>query len=222
MDSFILGVKKEQSQTFDSKGNRIPTTFIQTSPNILLGIKSKETDGYTAAIIGFKEARTMQKPVFGKLKKIGVEKKLQFIQEFRLHSDNIVFEEKKPSAITLQVATIKIGEEIKPSHTFKEKDKVSVTSISKGKGFQGVVKRHGFKGGPKTHGQSDRQRAPGSIGMTTTPGRVFKGKRMAGRMGNDTVSIGNLTVVEIKDTGLVVKGLIPGSIGSLVRVQNYI
>ena len=95
-----------------------------------------------------------------------------------------------------------------------------VTATSKGKGFQGVVKRHAFKGGSKTHGQSDRQRAPGSIGMSTTPGRVFKGKRMAGRMGNETITIKGLKVVETNETGLILKGLVPGAIGGLVRVKR--
>lgn len=103
---------------------------------------------------------------------------------------------------------------------FALSDAITVTAVSKGKGFQGVVKRHAFKGGSKTHGQSDRQRAPGSIGMSTTPGRVFRGKRMAGRMGNDTVTIKGLKVVEVTETGLVLQGLVPGANGGLVRVRR--
>ena len=103
---------------------------------------------------------------------------------------------------------------------FKEGDKVTVTGVSKGKGFQGGVKRHGFAGGPKTHGQSDRWRAPGSVGQTTTPGRVYKGKRMAGRMGNDTVTVKNLLVVGVAEDHLIVKGVIPGARTSLVTVVS--
>jgi len=97
---------------------------------------------------------------------------------------------------------------------------VTVTGISKGKGFQGVVKRHGFKGGPRTHGQSDRLRAPGAIGARTTPGRVYKGKRMAGRMGHDTVTIKNKRIVGIKENILLISGPLPGSNGDLVKIYT--
>ncbi|MCL4363675.1 50S ribosomal protein L3, partial [Patescibacteria group bacterium] len=112
-----------------------------------------------------------------------------------------------------------VGEQIKPTIFFKKGDKVTVSGISKGKGFQGAVKRHHFKGGPRTHGQSHGERAPGSIGMTTTPGRVFRGKRMAGRMGNDRVTVKGLEVVDVIDGGIVVKGLVPGHNGNLLEVR---
>ncbi len=112
---------------------------------------------------------------------------------------------------------VQIGDEIK-SEVFSSGDKVSVKGISKGKGFAGVVKRHGFHGGPKTHGQSDRHRAPGSIGAGTSPGRVLKGKKMAGRMGQETITIADREVVEVKDNLVLIKGPIPGSRGDLVSI----
>src|SRR5690606_18830189 len=117
-----------------------------------------------------------------------------------------------------QEESLKPGTEVKPALFFQKGDEVKVTGTSKGKGFQGVVKRHGFAGGPRTHGQSDRERAPGSIGQTTTPGRVYKGKRMAGRMGGDTVTVRGLRVTEVTEEGIYVTGVIPGSKGSLVQI----
>jgi len=109
---------------------------------------------------------------------------------------------------------------VKPTMLFKKGDLVTVTGTSKGKGYQGVVKRHHFKGGPRTHGQSRGERAPGSIGMTTTPGRVFKGKRMAGRMGQDRVTVKNLMIIEVKEDGLLIKGLVPGYKTGLLEIRN--
>ena len=113
----------------------------------------------------------------------------------------------------------KVGSEL-VGETFNEGDTVTVTGISKGKGFQGVVKRHGFKGGPRTHGQSDRLRAPGAIGARTTPGRVYKGKRMGGRMGHDTVTIKNKRILGIKENILLIRGPLPGSNGDLVKIYT--
>lgn len=115
---------------------------------------------------------------------------------------------------------LKIGDKITAKQVFKAGDVVDVVGISKGKGFSGVVKRHHFKGGPRTHGQSDRERAPGSIGQTTTPGRVYKGKRMAGRMGHERVTVKNLRIVEISDDLLLVKGLVPGSRHTLLMIRK--
>jgi large subunit ribosomal protein L3 len=114
---------------------------------------------------------------------------------------------------------IKIGDEIK-SNIFVVGDKVVVSGVSKGKGFAGVVKRHGFAGGPKTHGQSDRHRAPGSIGAGTTPGRVWKGKKMAGRMGQDKITLDAREIIDIKDNLLLLKGPIPGSKGDLIAIYT--
>ena len=116
--------------------------------------------------------------------------------------------------------TTNVGDFIRASEIFKAGDSVTVTGISKGKGFAGVVKRHGFHGGPRTHGQSDRERAPGSIGQTTTPGRVYKGKKMAGRMGNAQTSIRNLEVIDVTDEALLLKGLVPGGKKSLVLIKK--
>lgn len=113
-----------------------------------------------------------------------------------------------------------VGDFVKASEVFKPGDSVSVTGVSKGKGFAGVVKRHGFHGGPKTHGQSDRHRAPGSIGQGTTPGRVYKGKKMAGRMGNARATIQNLEVVDVNDETLLLKGVVPGSKKSLILIRK--
>lgn len=114
----------------------------------------------------------------------------------------------------------KVGDKIAVSQIFKAGDVIDVTGISKGKGFAGVVKRHHFKGGPRTHGQSDRERAPGSIGQTTTPGRVYKGKRMAGRMGHERVTVKNLRVVEVSPSSLLIKGLVPGVKHTLVMIKK--
>ena len=221
MDRFILGIKKSQSQQFDETGARIAVTSIETAPNYLLDIKLSDKNGYDALVIGYGEGKNIPKPVQGLLKKAKVEKKLKYIQEFRFDPKVLLVSEKEgKKAITFGEVTVEIGQELNPTQLFALKDTIQATATSKGKGFQGVVKRHAFKGGSKTHGQSDRQRAPGSIGMSTTPGRVFKGKRMAGRMGNETISIKGLKVVAATETGLVLRGLVPGAIGGLVRINR--
>ncbi|MEI6532244.1 MAG: 50S ribosomal protein L3, partial [Candidatus Roizmanbacteria bacterium] len=122
--------------------------------------------------------------------------------------------------IKMGEGNVSVGQEIDLTIIFKVGDRVNITGKSKGKGFQGVVKRHGFRGGSKTHGQSDRERAPGSIGQATTPGRVFKGKRMAGRMGNERICTRNLEIIEVYVNKLVVKGLVPGAISGIVEVKS--
>ncbi len=221
MDRFILGVKKGSSQRFDSTGSRVSVTTIQTTPNYLLDIKLSDKNGYSALVVGYGEGKNIPKPVLGLLKKAKVDKKLTYIQEFRFDPTILPVTEKEgKKSIAFGETTVEVGQELKPNLLFALSDSITVTATSKGKGFQGVVKRHHFKGGSKTHGQSDRQRAPGSIGMSTTPGRVFKGKRMAGRMGNDTVTIKGLSVIEVTETGLVLKGLVPGAVGGLVRIRR--
>ncbi len=221
MDRFILGTKKSQSQRFDDKGARVAVTTIETTPNYLLDIKLSDKNGYSAIIVGYGEGKNIPKPVLGLLKKAKVEKKLKYIQEFRFDPKVLLVTEKEgKKSIAFGEVIVEVGQELKPTQLFAIADSVTVTGTSKGKGFQGVVKRHAFKGGSKTHGQSDRERAPGSIGMSTTPGRVFKGKRMAGRMGNDTVTISGLSVMEITETGILLKGLVPGAMGGLVRVRR--
>lgn len=223
MNGFILGEKSEQSQFFNDKGERIPTTFIKTSPCYIISIKSPDTHGYGCVLMGFKKIRKTKQSVKGSITKAGVKDPLRFLREFRLDKgkNNIqyVSEAGKP-AIAMGEKKFVIGQEVKPTDMFTPGELVSVSGVGKGKGFQGVVKRHGFRGGSKTHGQSDRLRAPEAIGMTTTPGRVFKGKRMAGRMGNMRVTVQGLQVMEVSDMGLRVKGLVPGAKGGILEVRK--
>lgn len=216
MAGFILGKKSEQSQTFNEKNERIPTTFIKTSPCYLIGIKEMAKHGYFSVILGFGQSKNIKKTISGQLAKAGVKTPLRFLREFRL-DPNLIDDKKN---IIIGENKLQLGSELKPNVVFKKGDLVNVSGISKGKGFQGVVKRHGFAGGPRTHGQSDRERAPGSIGQTTTPGRVYKGKRMAGRMGGDRITVKKLQVVEIKEDGLVIKGLVPGAKGGLLEIRS--
>lgn len=229
MPGFILGRKLDQYQLFNDQGERIPVTFIETDPCYLIDIKEPSRDGYFALKLGFGETKKIQKPVAGELKKAGVKPRLRFLREFRLEK----YQERLNQSIEvikegerrgLQIGKIKvvIGDKITPLLFFKKKDFVIISATSKGKGFQGVVKRHRFGGGPRTHGQSDRERAPGSIGQTTTPGRVYKGKKMAGRMGGQRVTIKNIEVVEVTEKGLLVKGLLPGSKGGLIEVRGVV
>lgn len=221
MNGFILGEKSKQSQTFLASGERVPTTFIKTAPCYVVAIKSPKTNGYASVQLGFKQVRKIAKPTKGIIEKAGVKTPLRFLREFRVDNINIkLIEEDGKKMFTVGEKKFSIGQELKPTDLFVQGKLVAVSGVSKGKGFQGVVKRHGFKGGSKTHGQSDRQRAPGAIGMTTTPGRVFKGKRMAGRMGNDRITMSGFEVVEVKEDGLRIKGLVPGSIGGLLEVRQ--
>jgi len=225
MTSFILGEKSESSQIFDEQGHRWPMTKIWTTPCYLIDVRTKERDGYFACLLGFKQVKNIKKSVLGKLEKAGVKTPLRFLKEIRLDDFNnisVLKEEKTGNVLGLEIKSlnlkIKIGERINPKLIFKVGEKVNVSGISKGKGFAGVVKRHHFAGGPRTHGQSDRERAPGSIGQTTTPGRVFKGKRMAGRMGGEQVTIKNLVIQEVTDDYLVIRGLLPGAKKGLLEV----
>ena len=186
----------------------IPVTLIESGPNFVTQIKTKEKDGYTAVKLGFgiKKEKNIKKPQRGHLKNLsllaGRQGNLRWLREFRADST-----ESKPS------------DEIKISD-FSPGDKVKVIAISKGKGFQGVVKRHGFHGGPKSHGQKDRHRAPGSIG-SSFPEHVIKGMKMAGRMGGDRVTVKNLEIVEIDNENnlMAIKGAIPGRRGTLVLIK---
>ncbi len=223
MTGFILGAKTIQSRIFDEKGVMIPVTFIKTSQCYLINIKNPAKAGYFSLRLGFGQTKNIKKPVRGELEKAGIKTPLRFLKEFRLenYGEQVkIIEENKKSGVQIGDIKIFIGDEIKPALIFKKGDLVDVSGISKGKGFQGAVTRHHFKGGPHTHGQSHRERAPGSIGMTTTPGRVFKGKRMAGRMGNDRVTVKKLKVVEVKDDGILVKGLVPGHKNGLLEVKS--
>lgn len=200
----LIGTKLNQSQAFLEDGRRIPLSLISVSGNVVTQIKNMDTDAYSAVQIGFGEKKKANKAAVGHSKKAGIEKAPRFFHELRVDD----------------TAGIELGTEVKAEEMFELGDVINVTGTSKGKGYAGVVKRHHFKGGPRTHGQSDRERAPGSIGQTTTPGRVYKGKRMSGRMGSDTVTVKNLVVVDIKDGVLYVKGLVPGIKGGVVFITK--
>ena len=202
----ILGKKIGMTTIFENDGNAVPCTVIEAGPCYITQIKKKDKDGYESVQLGFEEKKEKNstKPLIGKFKKIKtpVLRHLKEVRDFNSEE-------------------LKEGDQIKVD-TFKEGDIVKVTGVSKGKGFQGVVKRHGFGGGQRTHGQSDRQRAPGSIGGSSYPSRVFKGQRMAGRMGGDRVSVRNLRIVKIfVDSNLIlIKGAVPGTKTGLVEIYK--
>lgn len=222
MTPFILAEKTEQSQTFNERGERIPITFLKSTPCYLVDIKEPSKNGYFAVQLGFGQIKNIKKPVQGQLAKAGIKTPLRFLREFRLekYQDKLtIIQEEGRKGIKIGEHKIFIGQEVNPELVFKKGDLVKVSGISKGKGFQGVVKRHHFSGGPRTRGQSLGERAPGSIGMTTTPGRVFKGKRMAGRMGQRKVTVRGLEIIEVKKGEIVVKGLVPGAKKGLIEVR---
>lgn len=202
--SSLIGKKTGQTQAFLEDGKRVPVSLIKLEGNTVVQIKTQEKEGYSSVQIGFENKRVATKPEMEHAKKAGLEKTPRFLREVRL----------------VDVKSVELGQVVKPEEVFEAGDVVDVVGTSKGKGYAGVVKRHHFKGGPRTHGQSDRERAPGSIGQTTTPGRVYKGKRMAGRMGNETVTIKNLTVLKIDNGVVYVKGLIPGARGNVVVIKR--
>jgi len=205
--SGILGKKIGMTSIFDEKGESIPCTVIEAGPCFVTQIKTKEADGYEAIQLGFEEKKPIlvNKPETGHFKKANVTPK-RLVREFR----------------SFDITKFQVGTEVKIDTLFVKGDKVSVCGISKGRGFQGVVKRHHFGGGQRTHGQSDRVRAPGSIGSSSYPSRVFKGMRMAGRMGGDNVTVKNLRVVQIiPESNLVlICGSVPGYNNSYVEIHK--
>jgi large subunit ribosomal protein L3 len=219
MAGFTLAEKLDQSQMFDETGKRIPVTLLKTTSCYLIDVKWPEVNNYMAVTLGFGQSKTAKKSVQGQLNKAGIKTPLRFLKELRLDKMGVTkLEEEGKAGIQIGEAKLFIGEEVKSDLLFKVGDLVRVSGTSKGKGFAGVVKRHGFAGGPKTHGQSDRWRAPGSAGQSTTPGRVYKGKRMAGRMGTDRVSVQNLKVVKVDEAGITLKGVVPGHKHGLIEV----
>ncbi len=200
----IIGKKLGQAQAFLEDGSRVPMTKIMVAGNVVTQIKTTEKDGYQSVQLGCGEAKKADKPTTGHATKAGLKTTPRFFRETK--GDKI--------------EDMTIGAEVNVEEVLSAGDIVDVTGTSKGKGYAGVVKRHHFKGGPKTHGQSDRHRAPGSIGQSTTPGRVYKGKRMAGRMGVDQVTIKNLEIIGYADGVLLVKGLVPGPISSIVTITR--
>jgi large subunit ribosomal protein L3 len=192
------------TSVFDETGRSVPVTVIQAGPCWVTQVKTQPSDGYSAVQIGFEESRKLNSPERGHTAKAGTPM-LRHLREWKVNEPD----------------TYEIGQRLDVS-IFSPGERISVTGTSKGKGFQGVVKRHGFSGGPKTHGQSDRHRAPGSIGSGTTPGRVMKGLRMAGRMGNDRVTVKNLIVVRTDPERnlLLVRGAVPGPREGLLMVSK--
>ncbi|KKU12299.1 MAG: 50S ribosomal protein L3 [Candidatus Woesebacteria bacterium GW2011_GWA1_45_8] len=204
----ILGQKGKMSQSF-IEARRVPVTKVMAGPCVVTQLKTPEKDGYWAVQLGFgeKKIKNVTKPLQGHLKgAITKNTAPRFLKEVRVSED----------------PGLKVGDKVILSDVFKVGDFVAVVGTSKGKGFQGVVKRWGFHGGPRTHGQSDRERAPGSIGQTTTPGRVFKGKHMAGRMGADRVTVKDLQVVSVdpEKGEIEISGAIPGPSGGLVMLKR--
>jgi large subunit ribosomal protein L3 len=200
----LLGRKLGTLQVFDDRGRLRGATAVLVGPCVVTQLRTPEKDGYTAVQVGFEETRKLNKPEAGHLRASGAGN-LRHLAEFRVSSD----------------AAYSLGDTIK-ADLFETGEKVDVTATSKGRGFQGGVRRHNFKGGPRTHGQSDRHRAPGSIGSGTTPGRVYKGTRMAGHMGAAQTTVRNLEVLARNDDeGVIfVAGSVPGPRGGLVRVRS--
>ena len=203
----LLGRKIGMTQVFSQAGEAIPVTVIELGPCVVTQIRNKDRDGYEAVQIGFGEIKpkSLTKPEQGHLAAAG--RLVRYLREFG--ADNIEDH---------QVGQVLTADVFQPGQI------IDVTGTSKGRGFQGVVKRHGFSGGPKTHGQSDRWRAPGSIGAGTDPGHVWKGTRMAGRMGNRRVTVQNLEVVEVMAERhlLLVKGSVPGAKNGLLMVRRAV
>lgn len=199
---FILGTKEKMTQVFDKDGLVYPVTVLTAGPVVVTQIKGEEKDKYSSVQVAFgeKNKKNINKPLQGHFNELG---DFRHVKEFRLKGKE---------------SDYKVGDTIDLS-VFEVGDKVTVSSISKGKGFQGVVKRHGFHGGRRSHGQKHSEREPGSIGATG-PQRVFKGTRMGGRMGYDRVTVKNLKIVQIdkENNQLLIKGAIAGRKGTLVEI----
>ena len=204
MKKAIIGRKIGMTQIFDEKGNTIPVTVIEAGPCSVVQIKTEETDGYNAIQLGFGSIKDkkVNKPMKGYFTKVKVAP-AKHVREFRVDD----------------VTSVNVGDEIK-ADIFTEGENVDIQGVTKGKGFQGVIKRHGQHRGPMGHG-SMYHRRPGSMGSTSTPGRVFKGKKLPGHMGVQTVTIQNLDVVrvDIDKNVLLVKGSVPGPKGAILKIK---
>ena len=202
----ILGTKLGMTQIFTEQGTVVPVTVVQVGPVVVTQVKNIENDAYNAIQVGFGEVKekSLNKPKLGHLAKANVLKK--HLREFRMDS----------------VEGYTVGQEIK-ADIFSAGDVIDVTGISKGKGFQGPIKRHGFSRGPESHG-SRYHRRPGSMGAASDPGRVFKGKKLAGHMGSERVTIQNLDLVRVdaENNLILVKGAIPGAKGSLITIKQAV
>ncbi|MBI2873188.1 MAG: 50S ribosomal protein L3 [Chloroflexi bacterium] len=198
----ILGKKLGATQVFLEDGRVEPVTAIQVGPCTVTQVRTKRKDGYEAVQLGFEEVRRLNKPEAGHLKGMGPFRHLREV-------------------MATELGDVQVGQKVDAS-LFQPGEIVDVIGVSKGRGFQGGVRRHGFKGGPKTHGQSDRLRAPGSIGATTYPARVLKGRHMAGHMGDRRVTVQNLLVVQSDSERnlIMVRGAVPGASNGLVLVRR--
>jgi len=198
----IIGKKLGMTQIFKENGEAEAVTAIEAGPCTVIQVKTRDKEGYNAVQLGFGEAKRLNSPQKGHLQGLG---QFKYLREFRVSDSE----------------AIEVGQTVDVS-LFKTGDRVDITGMSKGKGFAGVVKRHHFAGGPKTHGQSDRHRAPGSIGATTSPGRVLKGRRMAGHMGDRRVTVRHLEVFEADPDHnlLLVKGALPGGRNGLLLIRK--
>ena len=198
----IIGKKLGMSQIFREGGRTEAVTAVEAGPCCVVQVRTDEKEGYNSVQLGFGEAKRLNSPERGHVKQLG---QFRHLREFRVEG----------------TGDVQVGDKVDAS-LFQVGDLVDVIGISRSKGFAGVVKRHHFKGGPKTHGQSDRHRAPGSIGAGTTPGRVFKGTRMAGRMGGDRVTARNLEVYQADPERnlLLVKGAVPGPKNGLLLIRK--
>lgn len=203
--SGLLGQKIGMTSVYNEHGDLVPVSVIKAGPCKIVSIRTKGKDGHHSLQLGFgeKKEKRVSKPVLGQFKKNELAP-LKVLKEFKFSSEQ----------------EFKVGDEINVS-IFSEGEKIKVRGKSKGKGFQGVMRRHGFGGvGGTTHGQSDRLRAPGSIGASSYPSRVFKGQRMAGRMGYENVTISNLKVFKVipEQNLILVRGAVPGAINSIVEL----
>ena len=207
MKKALIGKKLGMTQIFDENGIVIPVTVLEAGPCVVAQVKTLENDGYEAVQLGFGEVKEnkLNKPVKGHFAKANVTAK-KHLREFRLDS----------------IEGIKVGDELK-ADVFVAGDKIDVQGTSKGKGFQGVIKRHGQSRGPMGHG-SMYHRRPGSMGPTSTPGRVFKGKKLPGHMGHVTVTIQNLDVVKVDmdKNVILVKGSVPGAKGAILKIKSAV
>ncbi len=205
--SALLGKKIGMTNVFSPDGKLVPVTVVQVGPCVVTQVKTKETDGYNALQLGFDEKKVerLNKPIAGHLKKAG-DKGFRVLREFR--TDN---PEDVEAGAVIGIDVFAVG------------DKVNISGISKGRGFQGTIKRHGFSRGPETHG-SRNHRKPGSIGNSAWPGRVFKGKKLPGHMGTNRETVKNLTIVDIKheDNLLLVKGAVPGFKTGILEVRKIV
>ncbi len=207
MKKGLIGRKVGMTQIFDEAGKVIPVTVIEAGPCVVAQVKTEETDGYNAIQLGFGDVKEkkVNKPEKGHFTKVNVTPK-KYLREFRLDS----------------VEEVKVGDELK-ADVFTTGEKVDIQGTSKGKGFQGVIKRHGQTRGPMGHG-SMYHRRPGSMGSTSTPGRVYKGKRLPGHMGVQTITILNLEVVrvDLDKNVLLVRGSVPGPKGAILKIKSSV